>query len=67
MMKEDWLEVKLGEVCEYSKGKKPKVVVKKALTNKNKCTLLANETQTCTHFFYLCFQRVHQKRQCKNA
>lgn len=28
MMKEDWVEVELGEVCKYSKGKKPKTFKK---------------------------------------
>lgn len=28
MMKEDWVEVELGEVCKYSKGKKPKTLKK---------------------------------------
>jgi len=26
-MRDDWIEVELGEVCEYSKGKKPKILV----------------------------------------
>ncbi|MDZ7725574.1 MAG: restriction endonuclease subunit S [candidate division KSB1 bacterium] len=28
-MKEDWIKIKLGKVCNYSKGKKPKVLAKK--------------------------------------
>jgi type I restriction enzyme S subunit len=27
-MREDWVEIELGEVCDYSKGKKPKVLKK---------------------------------------
>lgn len=30
MMKEDWVEVEFGEVCEYSKGKKPKILNKES-------------------------------------
>ena len=32
-MREDWVEIALGKVCEYSKGKKPKMLVKEYSKN----------------------------------